>query len=383
MNIDWTLIKKSLHTTLAPNEQEQLNQWLEESPTHKRLYHDIQQYTIHTHNFHPSVKELQQFRTTYIKRLETVQKQNKYHQLYSKVQIAAIFTLPIVIALSLLFHKPDKQETLIATKIESPMPGSPKATLITESGDKVKLNEENSKELKPGIRIDHKAHQLIYDIDTSHQTKQAINRLLTPRGGEYSVSLSDGTKVWLNADSELEYPVQFSKNIRKVHLKGEAYFEVTHNHSQAFIVATDGIEVKVYGTEFNINTRTPNSIQTTLVNGSIAIHNKELKEIKIQPNQMAEYNRTTGKVEIKDVDVNDYIGWKSGIYIFENRTVEQIMKELSLWYDTEVFYTNNEAKNKRFSGILPRFKNIEELLRVIEKTTYVKFEIKGNTIIVK
>ena len=193
-------------------------------------------------------------------------------------------------------------------------------------------------------------------------------------------------KTTLKTDKQgsatLQYPVTFSQKQRTVFLKGEAYFQVAHDRQKAFVVVTDDIEVKVYGTEFNINTRVADYVQTTLVRGAVSIKTERSAEKMLKPGQLAQFDRLIGETEIKNVDVSNYIGWKSGVYIFEDKSIEQIMDELSLWYDIEVFFRNNISRNRHFSGSLPRYREIDDMLKVIEKTSHVRFEVKGKTIIV-
>lgn len=145
----------------------------------------------------------------------------------------------------------------------------------------------------------------------------------------------------------------------------------------------NGIEVKVYGTQFNVNTRRDDQIQTTLVEGSVSVRPKGLAEVMLKPNQQAVFNKLAGRVTVRDVDVLSYVAWQRGNYYFENKSIGEILDELSLWYDIQVFFVNNEVRNERFSGYLPRYEEINGLLSLIEKTSHVQFEIKGRVIIVR
>ena len=263
------------------------------------------------------------------------------------------------------------------------LPGTQKAILVTGEGKTVNLNPETADvEIGEGVKAKNSNHGLIYSDTLTAGIEDTENQLIVPRGGEYAIVLSDGTRVWLNSASELKYPVHFAGDMRRVYLKGEAYFQVAHDRQKAFIVVTDDIEVKVYGTEFNINTRVADYVQTTLVRGAVSIKTERSAEKMLKPDQLAQFNRLTGETEIKNVDVSNYIGWKSGVYIFEDKSIEQIMDELSLWYDIEVFFRNNTSRNRHFSGSLPRYREIDDMLKVIEKTSHVRFEVKGKTIIV-
>ena len=222
----------------------------------------------------------------------------------------------------------------------------------------------------------------LYQKYKSENEVIAMNTVSVPAGQRTNITLPDGTNVWLNARTTLQYPVTFSQKQRTVFLKGEAYFQVAHDRQKAFVVVTDDIEVKVYGTEFNINTRVADYVQTTLVRGAVSIKTERSAEKMLKPGQLAQFDRLIGETEIKNVDVSNYIGWKSGVYIFEDKSIEQIMDELSLWYDIEVFFRNNISRNRHFSGSLPRYREIDDMLKVIEKTSHVRFEVKGKTIIV-
>lgn len=381
--IDWSLIKRSVKSRLTDEEQQALNRWLESSSDHRELYRNIQAFLTDTENFRPGEERVSQFKAMYLQQLALAARRKKWHRIYRRMRIAALFILPLGVALLLLLHAGQQEETGFTMAETGILPGTQKAFLVTNEGKTVSLeNHVQSVEAVGGVMVKNDDNALIYS-DSVVGAGNAENQLIVPKGGEYSIQLSDGTRVWLNSASELRYPVHFTGDCRKVYLKGEAYFQVTPDRQKAFIVVADQLQIKVYGTEFNINTRVAECVQTVLVNGSVSVRNGQMPEQKLLPNQMAEYNRITGKIAITEVDVDNYIGWKSGIYVFENRTVEQIMDELSLWYDVDVFFMNNSARNSRFSGILPRYREIDEMLSVIEKTSRVSFEVKGRTITVK
>ena len=171
--------------------------------------------------------------------------------------------------------------------------------------------------------------------------------------------------------------MKFVGKERRVWLEGEAYFEVTKDAAKPFIVEVNGMEIKVYGTQFNVNTRRDDQMQTTLVEGSVSVKPKGLAEVRLV------FNKLVGRVTVREVDVLSYVAWQRGNYYFENKSIGEILDELSLWYDIQVFFMNNEVSNERFSGYLPRYEEIDELLSLIEKTSHVRFEIKGRVIVVR
>ena len=222
-----------------------------------------------------------------------------------------------------------------------------------------------------------------YVKSDSLENVSEYHTLIVPKGERQKVIFSDSSWVILNAQSTMKYPVAFRGEERKVYVEGEAYFEVTKDTTRPFIVEANGMEVKVYGTQFNVNSRRDDQIQTTLVEGSVSVKPKGLAEVMLKPNQQAVFNKLAGRVSVRDVDVMSYVAWQRGNYYFENKSIGEILDELSLWYDIQVFFVNNEVRNERFSGYLPRYEEINGLLSLIEKTSHVQFEIKGRVIIVR
>ena len=263
----------------------------------------------------------------------------------------------------------------------------PKAVVTLANGEKINLGEEVAPIAeKDGTRIQYHDGQLVYSSQSQTAEPQVLyNELTVPRGGEYSLVLGDGTRVWLNAGSKLKYPVRFNGSQRRVFLSGEAYFEVAPNSKHPFIVVTEeGMEVKVYGTEFNMNTYQHGVVQTVLVSGKVGIRvNATGKEVMLAPRQMAEYSEKTGMVRVEDTDPYRYIAWKDGEFVFERETIEEIMERLGRWYDVKVFYENESLKQKRFTGVISRYEDIEQVLRLIEGPATLRFEVKGNVVTVK
>ena len=209
------------------------------------------------------------------------------------------------------------------------------------------------------------------------------NTLKVPTGGFYQLELSDGTRVWLNAESELRFPVQFGTGEREVYLKGEAYFDVARNVSKPFVVEVDEMKVKVLGTSFNVKSYVDEpGVYTTLVEGSVAILRDGQPEKKIKPGEQAYYNKGVGTLSIAEVDVNEFTSWKDGVFYFKDIALEEILRIVSRWYDLEVFYMNQGAKSVIYSGKLPMYSSVEDVLRKFEISGDVRFELKGRTLTV-
>jgi ferric-dicitrate binding protein FerR (iron transport regulator) len=263
--------------------------------------------------------------------------------------------------------------------------GSKKAILTLDGGQKMTLTEKDADSFseKDGTLIEKdSSNTLKYASNTKDQNKLIYNRIEVPRGGEYSLTLADGTKVWLNSESSLKYPVQFVGSKRQVELTGEAYFEVAHNASKPFFVKAGDAEVKVLGTKFNISSYTDEEyIATTLVEGSVEVSNLGSKEL-LKPGFQAVVKRGEKEFEVREVDTRLYTSWVNGVFEFKNNSLEEICHQLSRWYDVEFFFTENQYRELRFTGAAKREKPVGFALDMIEKMANVKFAIKDDKIIV-
>lgn len=203
--------------------------------------------------------------------------------------------------------------------------------------------------------------------------------LSIPKGRSLVVKLSDGTVVHLNSLTEFTYPTNFSSSdTRRVTLKGEAYFEVAHDSKKQFIVDVEGVNVKVYGTKFNINTNKTGLIETVLVEGSVAVN-----ETMLTPNHKLIYKKVTSDVSIAKVNVDNYISWIDGIYRFYRQPLLEIMNSLAIWYDIEVIYDDSDVKKLEFICNIPRYNNIKEVLDVLKQSGKIDYHIEVNKVYIK
>ncbi|WP_461643539.1 FecR family protein [Labilibaculum euxinus] len=263
--------------------------------------------------------------------------------------------------------------------------GSKKAVLILNNGNAVNLEENLDSVIAEvdGTLIQNDAsNALTYKKSSSLQSKLIYNQINIPRGGEYSLTLADGTKVWLNSESSLKYPVQFIGEIRKVELTGEAYFEVAHNKSKPFIIESHGTEVKVLGTKFNVSAyNDEEDITTTLVEGSVQVSSLGNSEL-LEPGYQAVVKRGSNQFQVNKVNVDLYTSWINGVFQFKNQSLEEICHQLSRWYNVEFFFTENQYRNLRFAGAAKKDRSLDFTLEIIEKMADVKFAVKGDKIIV-
>ena len=299
---------------------------------------------------------------------------------------AAVLLFPILVVGSWKLMHETEQVSIVASSVAPIQPGCSQAVLVLDDGRKVFLKEEEEGVISEDkeITVTGEKDRLVYTSSEGKNVDEIrFNELEVPRGGEYKVRLADGTLVYLNSATRMKYPVKFDEKERKVYLSGEAYFEVAKDPERPFFVEMEGVEVRVYGTSFNVNTHQKGNIQTVLVKGSIGV--KVLSsgmESVIRPGQMAEFKQGNTKVDVKDVNVAVYTDWKDGIFRFENQRLEDILAVLSNWYDMNVFYQTVSVKELHFSGYMERYKDVSVILEAITLSTGVTFSIQGKTIIV-
>ena len=265
-------------------------------------------------------------------------------------------------------------------------PGSSKAMLILNNGEIISLSEKNKTEIvaTEELSIRNEGSRLRYTASENTKNEQAnnYNELIVPKGGEFTLTLSDGTKVWLNSQSKIRYPVIFNDITREVYLEGEAYFEVAKDPQHPFHVnARNGVNIEVLGTSFNVRSYTDeNAIETVLEEGSVRMSQGK-DAVILSPGNKAVY-LPNEPIQLTTVNTELYTAWRHGQYIFMEESVENILKQLSRWYDIEVFYSNEAAKSVVFSGDVRKYDDINTLLEAMEIAGGIHFRINGKTLIV-
>ncbi|WP_410219948.1 FecR family protein [Pedobacter sp.] len=262
-------------------------------------------------------------------------------------------------------------------------PGSAKATLTLANGSTIVLDNANNGVIagqNGASVIKTNGENLSYQRENNNSSVETINLLTVPAGGFYTITLSDGTKVWLNAKSSLKYPTCFVGSERRVELTGEGYFEVAHNTNQPFKVKTKGQVIEVLGTRFNINAYgDENSISTSLLQGSIKIWAQDIPAKVLSPGEKAILADNT--LNIQRSNVEDEIDWVNNDFIFNNSDLCSILRKISRWYDVEI-NCPAELSNMKFSGKISRSKNIQQVLNIMELTGSVNFKIEERRITV-
>jgi ferric-dicitrate binding protein FerR (iron transport regulator) len=209
-----------------------------------------------------------------------------------------------------------------------------------------------------------------------------MNVLEIPRGGKFKLTLADGTKVWMNSASSLTYPTSFKKGAdRIIALSGEAYFEVAKNKSMPFKVLVNDMEVKVTGTHFNINAYADeDDIRTTLLEGGVEVTRNDKTRI-LTPGQQATVKRSANTLNVNAANLTQVVAWKDGLFIFDEKEVTEILREISRWYDVEFEYNTSPGK-ATYSGVINRNLSLDELLDVLKESRVLNYRLVGRKVII-
>lgn len=373
------IIYRSVKGKISNEERQALNEWLTESEHHREIldkYCDLE--------YHKESKKLHEV-------FQIEQGYNKFllgkHQIDHRRSIRRITTIAAVIVCiccvggGFFLQRSHQQKVLQLTSENLTIaPGRSCATLILDNGQEIELSESFFEHVEqPSGKINILGKELSYQPhDSVH--KIVWNKVLTPRGGEYSLLLSDGTRVWLNAETELKFPVAFVGGSRTVELKGEAYFEVAKDTTKPFFIKTQKMAIRVLGTSFNVKAYENEVEQATLITGSVEALRGNRKQ-RIIPGEQLTLN---GDVfEIRQVEVNTFIAWKDQRFVFDDELLEEVIRKLERWYDVQFFIQNASVRQLRFTGNLPKYENLDMVLRKLELATRIHFVQKGRTVVVE
>jgi ferric-dicitrate binding protein FerR (iron transport regulator) len=322
--------------------------------------------------------------------------------LWPRIAVAAAAVAAITLGVWLYSNK--YQDASIKTgstaSVNDIAPGKNGATITLANGKVIELSDAKSGVIVgEGLKYDDGAAVQGGDPDIRQDDVMQMTAS-TARGQTYQFTLSDGTKVWLNADSKLEFPSNFvNGKTRNVKLSGEGYFEVAKDKAHPFLVESEGQIVEVLGTHFNINSYADEaSAKTTLLEGSVRVlssgaNAKDLdasyplndkggeRSIILKPNQQSVLT-STGRIKVENIDPESVIAWKNGEFMFNDEQLNSIMRKLAKWYNVEVIYKDNQIGEKIFGGTISRFGNVSDVLRMLELTGEVHFKVEGRRIVV-
>ena len=262
------------------------------------------------------------------------------------------------------------------------LPGGDKATLTLADGSTVVLDEAKNGTLaqQGSSKIIKIGGKLLYDPTNKNSKDLVFNTISTPNGGQYQLELPDGSLVWLNATSSIHFPTSFAGKERRVEITGEAYFEVARKRDMPFVVSVNGAEVQVLGTHFNVNAYSDeDNVKTTLLEGSVKfVHG--VNADMLAPGQQSQLAGDGQVKVVSNVDGDEVVAWKNGMFDFENAGIEKVMRQLSRWYDVEIEYKGKT--DDLFIAEMHRQIKLSDALKALELTGKVRFEIQGKKIIV-
>lgn len=278
----------------------------------------------------------------------------------------------------------NEQETVSQTNEVAVVPGGNNAVLTLSNGKKIILNHVSNGTLEKndGFSVEKKKDGvLVFNINAQDSAleESGLNTIETPKGGIYEVILSDGTHVWLNSDSSIEFPAQFANNERKVIVKGEAFFEVSHDKKRPFKVFSNKQEIEVLGTKFNVNAYADEQFtKTTLLEGSVKVNTTSTSKL-LKPGYQMVFDNSSA-LAVSKVDIESVMAWKNGFFQFDRVDIQTLMRQISRWYNIEVEYKGALPKDE-FVGKIKRSEEINKVLEVL-KYGNVKFQLIGRKLIV-
>jgi len=383
------LANKLFNKTITPEEEQELNSWYNQ--------HLDDQVEI-PYGFVASEEE---HRVRILEAINVSIGKRKVVRLWPRVAVAVAAAIAVMVVGVWFFNSPRQSRLDVgnpALSMNDIKPGKNTATLTLANGKVITLSDakngvvigDESIKYNDGAVIQGGDSDLRQDDSPSRYPEFISGSQLTastPRGGTYQITLPDGSKAWLNAASSIRFPASFSGLVnRKVVLDGEAYFEVSKNKKQPFVVETKNQDVTVLGTHFNISSYADEgSVKTTLLEGSVKVssgsRNDGVNAVVLKPNQQSIL--TNNKINVIPIDAQEAVAWKNGEFLFNNEPLGSIMNKVSRWYDVEIVYENSKMNQKRFWGSITRFTNVSDVLKMLELTGDVHFKIEGRAIIVK
>lgn len=371
------LVNGFLFSTLTEKEHNELDDWVAASDENMLLFEKL----TDPKNLQEAVKWAER-RNTEDSLQEGGQKVVVNHlrrriRLWQYVAAACVLITIGVLAYIYSTSNNDKPNNVIANNSTDLLPGSNKATLTLGNGKIITIDGNADTTIGENIVVQREKGEIIYDGKLAEKEPE-YHTLTIPRKGHYKLTLSDGTKAWLNSESSIRYPTEFPGKERKVIVTGEAFFEVAKNKEKPFIVEAGNVKIEALGTQFNVNAYSNEPfLSATLVEGSILVTSGSHENI-LKPGQQAQI--TAEQFNVVNVEAMDVIAWKNNLFKFSNAPIDVIMRQVERWYDAQVVYENKPSD--LFNADLSRNLPVSKLLHYLELTKSVHFKIEENKIIV-
>ena len=379
------LISKSLSGNITKGEQAELDSWREENEYNQRLFEQICSETTMREKFDQyKHSNVQTAFDAFVKKREELHSRRRWIGTLSRY--AAIIIVPVLVV---VFYYSKKETVKVtersqfASELATIQRNLPVLTL-SNGKEMVLYNQELLLEEENGVRISvNEEGRMQYDKADSVGAEMVYNTLTTPSQCDFMFILADGTRVWMNAKSSLRYPVAFHGKERVVYAEGEIYLEVARDKKHPFFVMLNGMKVEVLGTSFNVNSYADEDYaEVTLVEGRVAAHVDD-KSYDLLPSRQLRWDKKNESVDIRIVNVDDYIAWKRGQYVFKGRSLEEVAKVLERWYDMEIIFEDEKSKKTVYTGVINKEENFDAFVLRLRETSSLSCRMESNRLYIK
>ena len=368
-------------------EREELGKWLDESDENRQLYKSIirgesiakrlklEDEINRTTSFDEVHKEISG-------KLLAGKRQKRYFVIGGSVVAASVVVACMLLIFGLEKQPKESSPVMAGQEKVEINPAKGKVMLVLENGKQINLSNSlpDTLHLSSVAMIGEKGKLSYRMTADSLPVEEVIHKIVTTVGGDYQLVLSDGTKVWLNAESEIDYPIEFLGDKREVFLKGEAYFEVAPDPEKPFIVKTTSMQTRVLGTSFNINAyeNEPN-VYTTLLTGKVEVMlNKRgnASPVVLKPAMQLKLDKESGDFSVEKVRVEEITAWRYGVFMFAEDDIEVVTRMLSRWYDVKFVFDGERKGPHTFSGRMSKDDKLNEILKMLTLTGGPEFKIE-------
>lgn len=380
--------------TASAEEREMLGSWLDESEENRQLYKNIirWKYIGQRLRLEDEINQTTDFKRVHREVSKRLVKRSPERKIWTRVGwasgIAAACLCGVFFAWNLV-QRPIIQVVINKETVEQKLPlKKEKVMLVLEDGRQIGLENGVSDSIKLAqVTLVEEGNKLLYKPNADSLSQREItHKIYTNVGGDYSLVLSDGTRVWLNAETELEYPAQFVGKERVVKLKGEAYFEVARDTEKPFIVQTGDMRTRVLGTSFNISAyANEEAVYTTLLSGKVEVcladgAGRNMSPVVLKPGMQSQWNKGSDGFVLREVAPDDVVAWRYGVFVFDEDDLDVVTRMLSRWYDVRFARDGEHSGRHTFSGKISKDEKLDSILKMLTMAGGPEFKIEGNTV---
>ena len=372
-------IRRVVSGKASEEEREDVRVWMEGAEERKRFLKDAEEY------YRGKVLGIGEESRRVARMWQRVSQSRKKRRMVVLRRWISVAACVIAVAGLILWWETLKEENVLKRVQPLEVAHAKGGKLILPDGSSHELSSSETIQADvPGFEV--KATSSVQGqkqfVDTLSEPVVEYNEIIVPRGGEYTLTLVDGTTVILNSETRMRFPNTFVGTERKIFLSGEAYFDVTRDENRPFLVEFQGGKVKVLGTQFNVQAYLGQNTFATLVSGKVEVSSGR-DSVVLHPGELCEIASVDRTLSVREADMMSVLAWKNGEFVFKDASLEQIVRALSRWYDTEIEYDASELQDMKFHIYMDRAKTLEEALQVISRMGEVTYEIVGEKVIIK